>query len=61
VEDTYNVLGHALRKALGVIARPQERGLTEMASAVGTALGTGSSVKVALELDWETLVPVRRR
>jgi transposase len=26
VEDTYNLLGHALRKALGVIARQQGRG-----------------------------------
>ena len=25
VEDTYNLLGHALRKALGVIARQQGR------------------------------------
>ena len=51
VEDTYNLLGHALRKALGVIARQQGRGLTEMASEVGTALVTGSSVKAALDLD----------
>ena len=27
VEDTYNLLGHALKKALGVIARQQGRGL----------------------------------
>jgi hypothetical protein len=53
VEDTYNLLGHALRKALGVIARQQGRGLTEMASEVGTALVTGSSVKAALDLDWD--------
>ena len=26
VEDTYNLLGHALRKAVGVIARQQGRG-----------------------------------
>jgi transposase len=26
VEDAYNLLGHALRKALGVIARQQGRG-----------------------------------
>jgi hypothetical protein len=31
VEDTYNLLGHALRKALGVIARQQGRGLAEVA------------------------------
>ena len=28
VEDTYNLLGHALKKALGVIARQQGRELT---------------------------------
>jgi transposase len=53
VEDTYNLLGHALRKALGVIARQQGRGLTEMASEVGTALVAGSSLKAALDLDWD--------
>src|SRR5437660_10199533 len=30
VEDTYNLLGHALRKALSVIARQQGRGLTAL-------------------------------
>jgi hypothetical protein len=29
VEDTYNLLGHALRKALGVIARQQHRDLAD--------------------------------
>jgi hypothetical protein len=53
VEDTSNLLGHALRKALGVIARQQGRGLTEMASEVGTALVAGSSLKAALDLDWD--------
>src|SRR5438552_13789821 len=32
VEDTYNLLGHALRKALGVIARQQGRWLAEIAT-----------------------------
>ncbi len=31
VEDTYNLLGHALKKALSVIARQQGRELTEIA------------------------------
>ena len=54
VEDTYNLLGHALRKALGVIARQQGRGLTEQWRArSGTALVTGSSLKAALDLDWD--------
>jgi transposase len=51
VEDPYNLLGHALRQALGVIARQQGRGLTEMAEAVRASVVVGSSVKAALDVD----------
>src|SRR5207248_5903935 len=50
VEDTYNLLGHALRKALGVIARQQGRGLAEVANEAGASLLSGSSLKAALDL-----------
>lgn len=53
VEDTYNLLGHALRKALGVIARQQGRELADVASDAGTPLLGGSSLKAALDLDWD--------
>jgi transposase len=53
VEDTYNLLGHALRKALGVIARQQGRGLTEIAQRAGTPILAASSLKAALDLDWD--------
>jgi transposase len=54
VEDTYNLLGHALRKALGVIARQQGRGLAELAAEAGTPLLNGSqSLKAALDCDWD--------
>ncbi len=53
VEDTYNLLGHALRKALGVIARQQGRGLAEVASEAGAELLGASSLKAALDLDWD--------
>src|SRR5438270_10574031 len=53
VEDTYNLLGHALRKALSVIARQQGRGLAEVASDAGATLLSGSSLKAALDLDWD--------
>jgi hypothetical protein len=44
VEDTYNLLGHALRKALSVIACQQGRGLAEIASeAQAPQLGGGES------------------
>src|SRR3989454_3456346 len=53
VEDTYNLLGHALRKALSVIARQQGRGLAAIAQAAEAALVAGSSLKAALDLDWD--------
>lgn len=53
VEDTLNLLGHALRKALGVIARQQGRGLATVAEAAGTPLLAASSLKAALDLDWD--------
>jgi transposase len=54
VEDTYNLLGHALRKALGVIARQQGRGLTELAAEAGASLlGGEHSLKAALDRNWD--------
>ena len=53
VEDTYNLLGHALRKAVGVIARQQGRELPAVANEVGVPLVSGSSLKAALDLDWD--------
>jgi len=53
VEDTYNLLGHALRKALGVIARKPRRGLAEIATEADASLVGGSSLKAALDQDWD--------
>src|ERR671922_2026418 len=53
VEDTYNLLGHALRKALSVIARQQGRGLRAVAEEAGAVLVAGPSLKAALDLDWD--------
>lgn len=53
VEDTYNLLGHALRKALGVIARQQGRGLAEIATEAKASVVSGSSLKAALDCDWD--------
>jgi hypothetical protein len=53
VEDTYNLLGHALRKALGVLARQQGRGLADVAAETGAPILGGSSLKAALDLDWD--------
>src|SRR5437870_12850272 len=51
VEDTYNLLGHALRKALSVIARQLGRGLAAVAADTGAELVAGSSLKAVLDLD----------
>ena len=53
VEDTYNLLGHALRKALGVIARQQGWELADLACRMGVDVLAGSSLKAALDLDWD--------
>lgn len=53
VEDTYNLLGHALKKAIGVIANQQGRGLAEVANDIGLDIVGGSSLKTALDLNWD--------
>ena len=53
VEDTYNLLGHALRKALEVIARNQKQDLATVAKLAGADIVAGSSLKAALDLDWD--------
>jgi len=53
VEDTYNLMGHALRKALGVVARQQGRGLADVAAEAGAPILGGTSLKAALDLDWD--------
>jgi hypothetical protein len=53
VEETYNLLGHALRKALSVIARQQGWGLAAVAADAGAELVAGSGLKAALDSDWD--------
>jgi len=53
VEDTYNLLGHALRKAVGVLARQQGRELADVAAEAGAPVLAGTSLKAALDLDWD--------
>jgi len=53
VEDTYNLMGHALRQALGVLARQQGRGLADVATEAGAPILGRSSLKAALDLDWD--------
>jgi len=44
VEDTSNLVGHALRKALGVIARQPGRGLAELAAEAGAPASSSNAV-----------------
>src|SRR6266540_1431665 len=57
VEDTINLLGHALRKVVGVLARQQGWGLAEgtrvLAGQAGVPELGASSLKAALDLDWD--------
>jgi transposase len=57
VEDTVNLMGHALRKALGVIAVLQGRGQAAGTAAVAAQAGVpqlaASSLKAALDRDWD--------
>ena len=57
VEDTFNLMGHALRKALGVIAVLQGRGQAAGNAAVAAQAGVpqlaASSLKAALDADWD--------
>ena len=57
VEDTFNLAGHALRKALGVIAvlqgRGQAAGIMMLAQQAGTPELAASSLKAALDADWD--------
>jgi transposase len=59
VEDTINLMGHALRKALGVIAVLQGRGQAAGARVVAGQAGApelaASSLKAALDADWDDL------
>ena len=53
VEDTYNLVGHALRKVMRVVADQQGRELVEVAKEAGAELVCGSSLKAALDRDWD--------
>ena len=57
VEDTFNLMGHALRKALGVIAvlqgRGQAAGTAVLAAQAGASELAASSLKAALDADWD--------
>src|SRR5215475_5725163 len=52
VEDTLNLLGHAVRKAVGLAARALGASAAAMLEEAGLVLVGHSSLKAALDLDW---------
>lgn len=53
VEDTYNLMGHALKKVMRVVADQQGRELVEVAKEAGAEFVCESSLKAALDHDWD--------
>ena len=53
VEDTYNLLGHALKKVMRVVADQQGRELTDVAKEAGAEMVCGTSLKAVLDRDWD--------
>jgi Transposase domain (DUF772) len=53
VEDSYNLLGHALKKVMRVVADQQGRELVEVAQEAGAEVLCATSLKAALHRDWD--------
>lgn len=53
VEDTFNLIGHALEVVLMCAATVLERSSEDMVAEVGLELVGQSSVKAALDIDWD--------
>ncbi len=53
VEDTYNLIGHALKKILSVVAEQQGRELVEVGYEAGADVVCGTSLKATLDRDWD--------
>ena len=55
VEDTYNLVGHALNKVMRVVADQQGRELVEVAQEAGAEVVCATSLKAALDRDWDQM------
>ncbi len=53
VEDTYNLVGHALKKVMRVVADQQGRELVEVGQEAGAERVCGTSLKAVLDRDWD--------
>ena len=55
VEDTLNMLGHAARKMASISAKMLGFSNVDVCKSAGTPLFAGSSLKAALDIDWNSL------
>lgn len=55
VEDTLNMLGHAARKMVAISAKRLDGSVEAVCEAAMTPLFGGSSLKAALDIDWNSL------
>jgi hypothetical protein len=55
VEDTYNLVGHALNRVMRVVADQQGRELVEVAKKAGAEMVCETSLKAALDRGWDQL------
>ena len=55
VEDTYNLVGHALKKDMRVVADQEGRELVEVTQEAGAEVVCETSLKAALDRDWDRL------
>jgi hypothetical protein len=53
VEDTFNLLGHAMREVVQTVAARLDIEFDEAARRAGVPLLTGTSLKAALDVDWD--------
>lgn len=53
VEDTYNLLGHVLKKAVRLMAEAQDSSLFDVAREAEAEMVMGSSLKATLDLNWD--------
>jgi hypothetical protein len=53
VEDTYILVGHALKKVMRLVANQQGRELVDIAKEAGAELVCGTSLKATLDRDWD--------
>jgi hypothetical protein len=53
IEDSYNLIGHALKKALRLVAKQRGETVTDVGHEAGAEIVCGSSLKAVLDRDWD--------